>query len=229
MARRQWGELLGGRERTDDGLLVVRVARFAAASGRARRPDTRRRPRGDRAHGARAGSRCRREIHPDLGARFEQRALSRLRPRADQRLHRLGEAVDAQVEHREQAPDDARRLRAVPVVRRLGIDPHAAVEVRRRCGAASTMPGVGDVRRGSMLPYGSSSSAGCIAASPTTTHLPARVEAAQHVAGRHRVGAQHARASCRRGRRRSCGSSTPRSSRSPRSSCSAVSSRLTGS
>ena len=59
--------------------------------------------------------------------------------------------------------------------------------------------------------------------------LPAVVEPAQHVAGRDRVGAQHARASCRRDRRRSCGSSTAWKSRRPRSSCSAVSSWLTGS
>ena len=49
--------------------------------------------------------------------------------RAHQRLDRPRDAVDAQVEHREQAADHARRLHVIPLAGRLRVHPHRAVEV----------------------------------------------------------------------------------------------------
>ena len=49
---------------------------------------------------------------------------------ADQRLQRLGQAVDTEVEHRKQAPDHAHRAH-VPIGRPLRVEPYAPVEMAR--------------------------------------------------------------------------------------------------
>ena len=75
----------------------------------------------------------RRRDHDPRRSRAGRRAPSvaprALDARADQRLHRVAEPVDAQVEHREQALDEARRVGVVPELVLVGIDPHRALEV----------------------------------------------------------------------------------------------------
>jgi glucose/arabinose dehydrogenase len=65
---------------------------------------------------------------------------------ADQRLDGLGEAVDAQVEHREDALDQPHGLVAFQSEARLRVQPDHALEVvAMRC--SQSMPGVGDSAR----------------------------------------------------------------------------------
>ena len=124
------------------------------------------------------------------GARRLRRA-SLDRARADQRADRLADAVHAQVEHREDALDHARGARS-PLARRFRIQPHRAIEVildpvqpvdaaRRRVAArvdvAVRFEQLGRVHRGVADDH----------------HLPARVEAAQQVAGRNRLAPQQLR------------------------------------
>ena len=112
------------------------------------------------------------------------------------------------MEHREEPPHDARRVGSGPSPARSGLIHTArskwpAMPLQPGDARASARCGADRCRRAARA-----ARTGCMAASPTTRTFQRSSRRPQQVAGRHRVGARHARASCRRGRRCSCGSST---------------------